>query len=206
MHHSASMSWYGMINSLGCGKCNFKSVISKHMLWVKVHDHLWNCSGECHRKPLICLHWFNYWLCAIRHQAITWTNVEVRQQAITWVSVDPDLCHQMPSSGHNELIHIMMLAVWYDKKKQLKKCMPVEYHGLLYTEHWKPNHLWHPMLEAWYPMGLRAHIGVYTRLNSGPTMKTFKCITAAGNGRQCQWILATWAVNVARKLRSRWDP
>ena len=36
------------------------------------------------------LHWFRYWLGALRHQAITWANVV------------PDLSHQMASLGHNE--------------------------------------------------------------------------------------------------------
>ena len=37
--------------------------------------------------------------CAIRHQAITWANV------------DPDLCHHMASSSHNELIAKMCLKI-----------------------------------------------------------------------------------------------
>ena len=28
----------------------------------------------------------------------------ISQQAITWANVDPDLCHNMASLGHNELI------------------------------------------------------------------------------------------------------
>ena len=52
-------------------------------------------SGECHRIPLmISQHWFRWWLGAIRHQAITWANV------------DPVLYHHMASFGHSELINI----------------------------------------------------------------------------------------------------
>ena len=40
---------------------------------------------------MISQHWFRQWLGA------------VRQQAITWANVDPDLCRQMASLGHNEL-------------------------------------------------------------------------------------------------------
>ena len=49
-------------------------------------------SDECNWILLmICQHWFRKWPGA------------VRQQAITWASVDPDLCRQMASLGHNEL-------------------------------------------------------------------------------------------------------
>ena len=48
--------------------------------------------GEHHQKPLMrSQHWFRKWLGAIRHQAITWTNVE------------PDLYSHMASIGHNGL-------------------------------------------------------------------------------------------------------
>ena len=47
-------------------------------------------SSECHKILSIrSQHWFRYWLGAIRHQAITWANV------------DPDLCHHMVVLGHN---------------------------------------------------------------------------------------------------------
>ena len=49
-------------------------------------------SDECHNTSLmICLHWFRWWLGA------------VRQQAITWAYVDPNICHYLVSLGHNEL-------------------------------------------------------------------------------------------------------
>ena len=48
--------------------------------------------GEWRRTVLmISQHWFRYWLGAIRHQAITWTNFDEGQ----W--------RHMTSSGHNEL-------------------------------------------------------------------------------------------------------
>ena len=40
---------------------------------------------------MVSQHWFRWWLGAIRHQAITWTNVHTF------------LCHHMASLGHNEL-------------------------------------------------------------------------------------------------------
>ena len=47
-------------------------------------------SQECHKTSLmISQHWFRQWLCAIRQQAKTWTNVH------------PDLFHHMASIGHN---------------------------------------------------------------------------------------------------------
>ena len=50
-------------------------------------------STECQWTLLMVnQYWFRYWLGAVRHQAITWANV------------DPDLCHHMSSLGHNELM------------------------------------------------------------------------------------------------------
>ena len=50
-------------------------------------------SDECHRTSLmINQHRFRLWFGAIRHQTITWANV------------DPDLCCHMASLSHNELI------------------------------------------------------------------------------------------------------
>ena len=43
---------------------------------------------------LVDFTWFRSWLGA------------VRQQAITWANFDPDLCRQMASLGHNELMDL----------------------------------------------------------------------------------------------------
>ena len=49
-------------------------------------------SDECYGTLLmISQHCFRWWLGAVRHHAISWTNV------------DPDLCHHMTSLGCNEL-------------------------------------------------------------------------------------------------------
>ena len=42
---------------------------------------------------MISQHWFRWWLGAVRHQAITWANV------------DPEICRSISSLGHNELTH-----------------------------------------------------------------------------------------------------
>ena len=46
---------------------------------------------------MISQHCFRQWLGAVRHQAITWANV------------DPDLCRCLVSLGHNELINLCVL-------------------------------------------------------------------------------------------------
>ena len=38
-------------------------------------------------------------------QVMAWC---LRHQAITWTNVDPDLCHHMAWLGHNELTHVML--------------------------------------------------------------------------------------------------
>ena len=63
-------------------------------------------SAECHVASLkISQHWLRWWLGAVRHQAITWANV------------DPELCHYMASLDHNELMHMI-----YDKHYANLKC------------------------------------------------------------------------------------
>ena len=49
---------------------------------------------------IINQHWFRWWLGAIRHQAITWTNV------------DPDLCPHMVSLGMNSLPQEIWMKFW----------------------------------------------------------------------------------------------
>ena len=89
--------WIGVqvaINSLASGRCFrcIKRLFSNSLyrivacaLAVKL------LPSECQNISLmICQHWFREWLGAIR------------QQAIAWANVDPDLCRNMVSLGHNE--------------------------------------------------------------------------------------------------------
>ena len=82
-------------NSLASGRCgrNFKSIIFKLIIHSSSLGTVKLLSGERHRNSLVgSRHWFRYWLGVIRHQAITWANV------------DPNLCRHIPSLGHNEWV------------------------------------------------------------------------------------------------------
>ena len=46
-------------------------------------------------------HWFRWWLGAVRHQAITWVNV------------DPELCHLTTSKGQSEINHNPLSVILY---------------------------------------------------------------------------------------------
>ena len=46
-------------------------------------------------------HWFRWWLGAVKHQAITWVNV------------DPELCHLTTSKGQSEINHNPLSVILY---------------------------------------------------------------------------------------------
>ena len=88
--------------------------LSSSALHVKLFSGKWNTillmTGQ---------HWFRCWLCTVRHQAITCTNI------------DPDLCYHTAPLSHNELIikhyksNLRMLkwTVAHQPIAQKKKCV-----------------------------------------------------------------------------------
>ena len=75
-----------LINPLAPGRCgsNFKSVISKHMSWIK----FMSTSTE-----------------------YLWWQVNIGSGNFTWANVDPDLCRHMVSLGCNELILLLYIGL-----------------------------------------------------------------------------------------------
>ena len=76
-----------------CNTIFFKVIIQNRSLSTPREIAL---KGEYHRTlPMRSQHWFRLWLGAIRHQAITWTDVDI------------DICRHMASLGHNESIYTL---------------------------------------------------------------------------------------------------
>ena len=82
-------------------------------------------SDECHWTLLMTSqHWVRQWLGAVRHQAITWANV------------DPDLCHHMASLGHSEL---MYWSLWHYGNMISYRTISAPIIGtLIELDHWYP--------------------------------------------------------------------
>ena len=113
--HYLSQCWprsvlpYGVIrpqwvNSLWPGRCgcNLKLLISNS---YQGHFPGKLPSSEHYKTTMmISHHWFNWWLCAVRQQAITPTNID----QVLWC--------QMAFLGHNELTHcglVLPCGVWH---------------------------------------------------------------------------------------------
>ena len=85
---------YQIISLWGFG-CFVELVISKLKWRVDIFKIVCEIApwDKCHMSSLVfSQHWLTLWLSNVRHQAITWANV------------DPDLCRHMASLSHNELI------------------------------------------------------------------------------------------------------
>ena len=100
-------------------KCSLINLIEMSHSDLKLSDFPVSCnnSGKCQRIPLMSSqNWIRSWLDAVRHQAITWANV------------DPYMCHNMVSLGHSEFENVWMILsvynVWYSFVEPLT-------HGLL---------------------------------------------------------------------------
>ena len=88
-------------------------------------------SDECHRILLMIReHWFKQWPGAVRHQAITWANV------------DPDPYRHMASLWHTELTCIWHMCattkyrwIWHNWSQHLHKYDPNDTKRAIKTEH-----------------------------------------------------------------------
>ena len=97
MGMAVSCLWPASFNSLapGWSECDSKNVIFSLVLLIGIFKlFMIMPSDECHRTLLmISRHCFRLWLGAVRHQAITWANV------------DSVHCRLIASLGHNELTY-----------------------------------------------------------------------------------------------------
>ena len=100
------------------GRCgsNSNSIISnslyKAVAWAL---YVTLFSRDCHRTSLmINQHWFRRWLGAVRHQAITWTNV------------NSELCHHMTSLSRNEIIKSIAVEKMKLHPVLLNRCIYAE--------------------------------------------------------------------------------
>ena len=106
------------VNSLAPRRCsgNAKCVIHKHTLVKSSLD-------ECQRISLnISQHWFRQWLGAVRHQAITWSNVD----QVSWPHITPPAAKELMARMDSQ--HTRNLEKYFCFS--IPSCNPYLTHGM----------------------------------------------------------------------------